>query len=113
MNNEKSWNRFCFVPLSTGKRIGDTIQCGYHGLGFDGTGSCVDAPHDDGDTISSMLWRHHYHVDAAARPFFGLTGDAEDVEGQGHARWDVPGVLFVDTAFWDHDQHRSHHEECF
>ena len=50
----------------------------------------------------SMLWRHHYHVDAAKRPLFGLGEGPEDVEGQGHARWDLPGVLFVDTAFWDH-----------
>ncbi|MEY2926484.1 MAG: hypothetical protein RL367_961 [Pseudomonadota bacterium] len=188
-----------FVPLSMGKRVGDTLQCGYHGLRFDGSGACVEAPHDDdsqmaracvkgyaaverdkliwlwlgdaaranpdlipdfgffgdaenftccqgyshikgnyqliadnlldlshihylhpgihegsnfedftnkvqrqGDTVWSMLWRHHYHVDAAKRPLFGLAGDAEDVEGQGHARWDAPGVLFVDTAFWDH-----------
>lgn len=188
-----------FVPLSMGKRIGDTVQCGYHGLKFDGTGACVDAPHDEesqraracikaypaverysviwiwmgdpalanpddipvfefledkekytccqgysyikgnyqlisdnlldlshihylhpdihqgssfsdftnkvkreGDTVWSMLWRHHYHVDAAKRPYFGMSGDAEDVEGQGHARWDAPGVLFVDTAWWDH-----------
>jgi len=188
-----------FVPLSMGKREGDSLRCGYHGLRFDGTGACVEAPHDDdsqkaracikgyaaverdkliwiwmgeaseanpdlipsfsffsdtetytscqgyshikgnyqlisdnlldlshihylhpgihegsnfedftnkvqrdGDTVWSMLWRHHYHIDAAKRPMFGLDGDAEDVEGQGHARWDAPGVLFVDTAFWDH-----------
>ena len=188
-----------FVPLSMGKRVGDTIACGYHGLRFDGTGTCVEAPHDDdsqkaracikgyaaverdkliwiwmgdakeanpdlipdfgflsndelytccqgytylkgnyqlisdnlldlshihylhpgihegsnfndftnkvqreGDTVWSMLWRHHYHVDAAKRPLFGLEPGSEDVEGQGHARWDAPGVLFVDTAFWDH-----------
>jgi vanillate O-demethylase monooxygenase subunit len=188
-----------FVPLSMGARVGDSLQCGYHGLRFDGTGACVEAPNDDdsqkaracvkaykaverdsliwlwmgeaelanpddipefeffsntekytscqgyshikgnyqlisdnlldlshihflhpgihegsnfadftnkvkreGDTVYSMLWRHHYHVDAAKRPFFGLQGDAEDVEGQGHARWDAPGVLFVDTAWWDH-----------
>lgn len=181
-----------------GKRVGDTLQCGYHGLRFDGAGTCVEAPHDDdsqkarafvkgyaaverdkliwlwlgeaaeadpelipefgffsdeatytccqgysyikgnyqlisdnlldlshihylhpgihegsnfedftnkvkraGDTVWSMLHRHHYHVDAAKRPLFGMEGDAED-EGQGHARWDAPGVLFVDTAFWDH-----------
>jgi vanillate O-demethylase monooxygenase subunit len=188
-----------FVPLSMGKRVDDSLQCGYHGLRFDGTGACVDAPNDDdtqkaracvkaytaidryhmiwlwmgdaalatpdtipdfsfmsdsekytccqgyshikgnyqlisdnlldlshihylhpsihegsnfadftnkverdGDTVWSMLWRHHYHIDAAKRPLFGMEGDAEDVEGQGHARWNVPGVLFVDTAFWDH-----------
>ena len=188
-----------FVPLSMGKRVGDSLQCGYHGLRFDGTGACVEAPNDDdnqkaracvraypavekdkliwiwmgdvaladparipafeflsdeatytccqgysyikgnyqlisdnlldlshihylhpgihegsnfadftnkvqreGDTVWSMLWRHHYHVDAAKRPLFGLGEGPEDVEGQGHARWDLPGVLFVDTAFWDH-----------
>ena len=188
-----------FVPLSMGKRIDDTLQCAYHGLRFDGTGACVEAPNDDetqrartcvkayatverysviwlwlgeaenanpddipvfeflsntekftnvhgyshikgnyqlisdnlldlshihylhpgihegsnfndftnkvkkeGDTIYSMLWRHHYHVDSTKRSFFGVDGDSDDVEGQGHARWDAPGVLFVDTAWWDH-----------
>ena len=193
-----------FVPLSMGKRIGDTLQCAYHGLRFDGSGACVEAPHDDdsqkaracikgyaaverdkliwiwmgeaneadpdlipdfgflsdpkytccqgysfikgndqlisdnlldlshihylhpgihegsnfndftnkvkreGDTVWSMLWRHHYHVDAAKRSFFGLAGDAEDVEGQGHARWDAPGVLFVNTSWWDHGSDFDH-----
>ena len=188
-----------FVPLSMGRRVGDSVECGYHGLRFDGTGACVEAPNDDetqrartcvkaytaverysviwlwmgdaaladpdtipvfeflsdtdkytccqgyshikgnyqlisdnlldlshihylhpaihqgssfadftnkvkleGDTVYSMLWRHHYRVNAAQRPFFEMPGDAEDVEGQGHARWDAPGVLFVDTAWWDH-----------
>lgn len=31
-------------PLSLGTVDGDTIQCGYHGLVFDGCGSCVSAP---------------------------------------------------------------------
>ena len=56
----------------------------------------------EGDTVSSMLYRHHYHIDAGKRVMFGLGEGPEDVEGQGHSRWDVPGVLFVDTAFWDH-----------
>jgi phenylpropionate dioxygenase-like ring-hydroxylating dioxygenase large terminal subunit len=32
------------APLSKGKREGDCIRCGYHGLKFDATGKCVDAP---------------------------------------------------------------------
>lgn len=32
------------LPLSMGKRQGDHIMCGYHGLTFDGTGTCVAAP---------------------------------------------------------------------
>ncbi|HEX7858663.1 MAG TPA: aromatic ring-hydroxylating dioxygenase subunit alpha [Sphingobium sp.] len=186
-----------FVPLSMGKRVGDSLQCGYHGLRFDGTGACVEAPNDndsqkaracikayrvverdtllwlwlgdaaladesripafeflsntdkftscrgyshikanqqliadnlldlshihylhphihqgsnfsdftnkvrrDGDNIWSMLWRHHYHVDDQRKAMIGFA--SSDVEGQGHARWTVPGVLLVQTAFWDH-----------
>jgi vanillate O-demethylase monooxygenase subunit len=32
------------VPLSLGKRRGDFVECGYHGLTFDAAGSCVRAP---------------------------------------------------------------------
>lgn len=32
------------VPLSIGKRIGDTLQCGYHGTIVAGDGSCVSIP---------------------------------------------------------------------
>ncbi|RZF60715.1 aromatic ring-hydroxylating dioxygenase subunit alpha [Sphingomonas populi] len=33
-----------FVPLSRGRRVGDTIACGYHGLRFGADGSCVFSP---------------------------------------------------------------------
>lgn len=32
------------LPLSMGRRQGDTLECGYHGLTFDCSGSCVRAP---------------------------------------------------------------------
>ncbi|MFT5114562.1 MAG: phenylpropionate dioxygenase-like ring-hydroxylating dioxygenase large terminal subunit [Parasphingorhabdus sp.] len=32
------------LPLSMGQRVGDDIQCGYHGLTFNGAGQCVAAP---------------------------------------------------------------------
>ena len=35
------------LPLSKGKRLGDTIQCGYHGMTFDGAGRCVRIPGQD------------------------------------------------------------------
>jgi phenylpropionate dioxygenase-like ring-hydroxylating dioxygenase large terminal subunit len=186
-----------FVPLSKGKQVGDTLQCAYHGLRFDGSGACVEAPNDDdsqraricvksyaaveryaeiwlwmgkpelanpdqipkfnflsdrerfgvcqgysyikgnyqlivdnlldlshvhylhphihqgsnfsdftnevrrdGDTVWSMLWRHHYHLDKPRQAVYGLPAD--DVEGQGHSRWDAPGVLLVETALWEH-----------
>jgi len=31
-------------PLSKGTRIGDRVECGYHGLQFDPTGACVHVP---------------------------------------------------------------------
>ena len=33
-----------FVPLSKGNFADGRISCGYHGLGFDGTGACVHNP---------------------------------------------------------------------
>lgn len=32
------------LPLSMGRRQGDAIECGYHGLTFDCSGSCIRAP---------------------------------------------------------------------
>ncbi len=32
------------LPLSQGNLIGDTVECGYHGLTFSCTGACVAAP---------------------------------------------------------------------
>ena len=32
------------APLSKGRREGDCVRCGYHGLKFDASGACVDAP---------------------------------------------------------------------
>ncbi|MCV2873074.1 aromatic ring-hydroxylating dioxygenase subunit alpha [Defluviimonas sp. WL0050] len=36
------------LPLSKGKIEGDRVVCGYHGLTFDGTGTCVAAPTQEG-----------------------------------------------------------------
>lgn len=32
------------VPLSLGRLVGDTVECGYHGLRFDPAGRCVHIP---------------------------------------------------------------------
>ena len=32
------------LPLSMGRIKGDAIECGYHGLTFDGGGTCIEAP---------------------------------------------------------------------
>lgn len=38
-----------YAPLSMGKLKGDVVECGYHGLRFDGTGQCVLNPHPGGN----------------------------------------------------------------
>ena len=32
------------LPLSKGRLMGDLVECGYHGLTFDASGTCVRAP---------------------------------------------------------------------
>jgi phenylpropionate dioxygenase-like ring-hydroxylating dioxygenase large terminal subunit len=34
-----------FAPLSLGKKVGDSLQCGYHGLRFGMDGKCIYNPH--------------------------------------------------------------------
>ena len=36
-----------FAYLHTGKLVGDVVECGYHGLRFDGAGACVRSPYTD------------------------------------------------------------------
>jgi phenylpropionate dioxygenase-like ring-hydroxylating dioxygenase large terminal subunit len=36
------------APLHMGKLIGDTVQCGYHGLHFGENGRCVLNPNREG-----------------------------------------------------------------
>ncbi len=42
-------NRCCHraAPLSLGKREGDGVRCGYHGLVFDAAGNCTEIPGQD------------------------------------------------------------------
>jgi phenylpropionate dioxygenase-like ring-hydroxylating dioxygenase large terminal subunit len=37
-----------FAPLGRGVLKGDAVRCPYHGLEFDGSGTCVHNPHGDG-----------------------------------------------------------------
>jgi vanillate O-demethylase monooxygenase subunit len=32
------------APLSMGRREGDCVRCGYHGMKFDASGACVEVP---------------------------------------------------------------------
>lgn len=67
-----------FAPLSMGERIGDTIQCGYHGLRFDAMGSCVHNPF--ADTIPKGASVARFHIverDGIAWIWMGEQGAAD------------------------------------
>lgn len=49
------------LPLSMGNLHGDRVECGYHGLTFDGTGACVSAP-TQGDPIPKRARVRSYPV---------------------------------------------------
>ena len=49
------------LPLSMGKRIGDDIQCGYHGMTFDCAGKCVRVPGQDNVPASAYVEAYPIH----------------------------------------------------
>jgi vanillate O-demethylase monooxygenase subunit len=44
-----------YAPLSLGKRIAGGVQCGYHGIAFNGEGRCIHNPH--GPILSALAVR--------------------------------------------------------
>jgi len=51
------------LPLSKGRLIGDTVECGYHGLTFDCTGTCIDSPTQRGMTPRRAVVKSYPVVD--------------------------------------------------
>ena len=49
------------MPLSKGKRIGDDIQCGYHGLTFNCEGKCIRIPGQDNLPASAYVVTYPVH----------------------------------------------------
>ena len=67
-----------FVPLSKGRLIAEkgTVQCGYHGLQFDGSGRCAHNPHGAGTIPSAAKVRAYPLVERHACLWIWM-GDAE------------------------------------
>lgn len=51
------------LPLSKGRLLGDTVECGYHGLTFDCAGACVDAPTQRGQIPARAMVKSYPVVD--------------------------------------------------
>jgi phenylpropionate dioxygenase-like ring-hydroxylating dioxygenase large terminal subunit len=88
-----------YASLARGKLIGGTVQCGYHGLRFDGAGKCVHNPFGSSAppnaTVRSYPVVERYSAiwiwmgapdlaDPATIPDFGFQDPAVSFVGQGY-----------------------------
>lgn len=80
-----------FVPLSRGQRVGDSLQCGYHGLRFDGSGACSLNPHGDGAVPKAAKVRAYRAVDRHGLIWWWAGDAARADEGL------IPDVSFTVT----------------
>lgn len=104
-----------FAPLHLGKRVGDEVQCLYHGLRFDSSGQCTHSPHGDGTVPAracvrsfplveryGFLWiwmGEAQRADAALIPNYErLDGLPATAVGHGHMYMPVNYQLIVDNV---------------
>lgn len=78
------------LPLSKGRRIGDTIQCGYHGMTFDGAGKCVRVPGQDNRPSSAYV--DAFPVEERSDIVWVWMGDPDKAD---------PGLIFDLPEFHD------------
>jgi phenylpropionate dioxygenase-like ring-hydroxylating dioxygenase large terminal subunit len=127
------------VPLSLGAIVDGALQCGYHGLRFDASGSCIHNPHGDGtippgarvrkyplaerDGIVWIWMGEPGREDSVAIPVFPAFGDDRRFAlAAGHIRvaanfqlvtdnlLDLSHVEFLHSALRTHGTIRQKHE---
>ncbi|MEU7815309.1 aromatic ring-hydroxylating dioxygenase subunit alpha [Pseudonocardia sp. NPDC049154] len=101
-----------FAPLSRGRFDGRTIACGYHGLEFDTTGTCIRNPHGAGRIPRAATVRRHPVVerhgavwlwagdrepDPSMIPDFSRLDTDDTTTRRDHLVMDVPYDLIVDN----------------
>jgi vanillate O-demethylase monooxygenase subunit len=94
------------APLSAGRREGDGVRCGYHGLLFDGLGQCTEIP--GLDRVPPHVRVRAYPVVVKNRWVFVWMGEAgradpallPDNFSNDHPDWiNLPGYLHYDTHY--------------
>ena len=94
------------APLSRGRREGDAVRCGYHGLKFDAGGKCVDAP--GMERIPPQAQVKTYPVAVRNKWVFVWMGDPARAEerllpdnfSNDHPHWrNKPGYMHYDTPY--------------
>ena len=95
-----------FAPLSVGRKEGDCVRCGYHGLKFDATGRCVEVP--GVDIVPSRARVATYPLVVKNRWVFVWMGDPDradpallpDNVSCDHPEWrNKPGYMHYDTNY--------------
>ena len=66
------------LPLSKGIRVGDDLQCGYHGMTFDCSGRCVRIPGQD--NIPATAYVERYATVEKHNIVFIWMGDADKAD---------------------------------
>lgn len=94
------------APLSKGRREGDCIRCGYHGLKFDARGACVEVPGMEKPPASARV--RTYPALCRNRWVFVWMGEADRADPAllpdnfscGDAGWHYkPGYMHYDTPY--------------
>ena len=94
------------APLSKGRREGDCIRCGYHGLKFDASGACVEVPGLDQVPANARV--KTYPVAEHNKWVFVWMGDAaradtamlpDNFSNSGAAWHYQPGYMHYDTPY--------------
>jgi len=94
------------APLSKGRKEGDHVRCGYHGLKFDAAGRCVDAP--GLERIPEQAKVRTYPVAMRNKWLFVWLGDPAKAEerqlpdnfSNDHPDWrNKPGYMRYDTPY--------------
>lgn len=99
------------LPLSVGTVIGDTLQCGYHGLVYDCAGQCIKVPGQDGKPNARvrsfpLIERDQYvsiwlgdpeHADASKMISRPHLGDPDWVFFKGHVEVQANYLLIFDN----------------
>ena len=86
------------LPLSQGQLCDDTVICGYHGLTFDGSGTCVDAP-TQRDNIPKRATVKSYPVIDRYRLLWIWMGDLEKANSD-----DIFNIENFDNPEWGYTE---------
>jgi phenylpropionate dioxygenase-like ring-hydroxylating dioxygenase large terminal subunit len=94
------------APLSKGRKEGDSVRCGYHGMKFDAGGLCIEAP--GLDRVPPQAKVKTYPLARRNKWLFVWMGDASKADerllpdnfSNAHPDWrNKPGYLHYDTPY--------------